>query len=65
MSYVKEARQKPGLVEQGSPGSLAENESVYILEASSAYVVGLQRWCSLVHAENSYSQISTGVEACQ
>lgn len=45
VSYVMEARQKPHLAEQGSPGALAENESVCVLEASSRFVGGLQRRC--------------------
>lgn len=65
MSYVKEAEQKPGLAKQGSPGALAENESVCALEASSDYAGGLQRCCSLVQGENLYGQSSTGAEACQ
>lgn len=65
MSCVKEAVQKPQLAEQGSPGALAENESVCVLEAGSDYVGGLQRCCSLAQAENLYGQSSITVEACR
>ena len=47
VSEVKQAGQKAGLPEQGSPsGALAENESVWTLEARSGYTRELQRCCS-------------------
>lgn len=50
MSHVKQAGQKPGLAEEGSPGGLAENQSLCVLETSPEYVGGLQRCYSVVQA---------------